>query len=163
MTERVLAIFCGTFGTKFLQYLLRLWNCKIETLQWTMEHAIRFLSIEGNGVQMLHMYDLPACELTSSYDHTLRSILDKHAPVQSGKALSVRPRIPWFDEELKELKIKRRKLERKMRKSKLDLDICAYRASCREYNSHLKDAKTKNYSHLIEDCTGDSRKLFQVV
>ena len=111
---------------------------------------------------MLYMYDLPACELTTSYDHTLRSILDKHAPVQS-KALSVRPRVLWFDEDQKELKIKRRKLERKMRKSKLHLDICAYRVACREYNSHRKDAKKKNYSHLIEECAGDSIKLFQEV
>ena len=107
---------------------------------------------------MLYMYDLPACELTTSCD-TLRSILDKHASVQS-KALSVRPRVLWFDED-KELKIKRRKLERKMRKSKLD--ISAYRVACREYNSHRKDAKKKNYSHLIEECAGDSIKLFQVV
>ena len=54
MIERVLAIstrtglldlsfflneissYCGTFGTK----LSRLWNCKIRTLYWTIEHAI---------------------------------------------------------------------------------------------------------------------------
>ena len=58
MIERVLAIstrtglldlsfflneissYCGTFGTKLLMLKSRLWNCKIRTLDWTIEHAI---------------------------------------------------------------------------------------------------------------------------
>ena len=70
MIERVLAIsirtglldliiflngissYCGTFGTKLLKS--RLWNCKIRTLDWTIEHAItEFLSIERNRARML--------------------------------------------------------------------------------------------------------------
>ena len=47
-------------------------------------------------------------DLAQSYDYTLSHILEKHAPIQK-KVVVVRPRIPWFNEELKRIKAKRRK------------------------------------------------------
>ena len=47
-------------------------------------------------------------DLAQSYDYTLSHILEKHAPIQK-KVVVVRPRIPWFSEELKRIKAKRRK------------------------------------------------------
>ena len=34
---------------------------------------------------------------------------------------------------------------------------------CDEYSLRLKDDKTKYYNELIQDCEGDSKKLFRVV
>ena len=43
--------------------------------------------------------ELAVADLATTYDRALRSIRDKHVPVQS-KMLLVRPRVPWFDKEL---------------------------------------------------------------
>ena len=74
-----------------------------------------------------------------------------------------RPRVPWFNDELRSLKSKRRKLEKRMRKSNLDSDIRAYRVACNQYCFRLNEAKKKHYGGLIEECAGDSKKLFGVV
>jgi hypothetical protein len=64
--------------------------------------------------------------MSKCYDITLRSILDKHAPLKS-KVMTVRTMVPWFNDSLKKLKAKRRKLERII-KSKLE---------CRNLNRNL--------------------------
>ena len=75
----------------------------------------------------------------------------------------VRPRIPWFNEELKRIKAKRRKLEKAMLRSKCQNDKEAYHRVRNWYTVSLKNAKRKYYSELIDQCSGDSRKLFKVV
>lgn len=101
-------------------------------------------------------------DLVECYDVTLSRILEKHAPLQR-RVVVVRPRVPWFNEELKHLKAKRRKLEKKMLKSKRRRDRDAYRSICNKYSAKLNNAKHKHYSELIDQCSGDSRKLFKVV
>jgi hypothetical protein len=101
-------------------------------------------------------------DLVQSYDETLSNILEKHAPVQR-KVIMERTKIPWFNNELKHLKVNRRKLERKMLKSNCECDKKLYRASCNKYSAKLKSAKRLYYSELIDQCSGDSRKLFKVV
>ena len=101
-------------------------------------------------------------ELAQCYDTTLLQILDKQAPVNT-KILTVRPRVPWFSMELKKLKISPRKLEKKMLKSRSQQDKDAFREVCNNYSMSLKDVKQRYYSDLIEECGGDTRKLFQVV
>ena len=72
--------------------------------------------------------------------------------------------IPWFSFELKKLKISRRKLEKKMLKSRSQQDKDAYReVVCNNYSMSLKNAKQRYYSDLTEECGDDTRKLFQVV
>lgn len=39
----------------------------------------------------------------------------------------------------------------------------AYREVCNNYTMFVKNAKQRYYSDLIEECGGDTRKLFQVV
>ena len=97
-------------------------------------------------------------DLVKHYDNTLSHILEKHAPLQR-KVVVVRPRVPWFSEELKRIKAKRRKLEKVMLRSNCQNDKDAYRQARNKYaaSSH------KYYSDLIDQCSGDSRKLFKVV
>ena len=59
-------------------------------------------------------------ELAEGYDRILNSILDAHAPLRR-KVIVTRPRVPWFNDELRSLKSKRRKLEKRMRKATLIL------------------------------------------
>ena len=48
-------------------------------------------------------------------------------------------------------------------KSRSQQDKDAYREVCNNYSMSLKNAKQRYYSDLIEECGGDTRKLFQVV
>ena len=50
--------------------------------------------------------------LAECYDATLASVIDKHAPFKS-KVIVEHPRVPWFNDEIKEAKRKRRKAEQK--------------------------------------------------
>ena len=101
-------------------------------------------------------------DLTKSYDYTLSHILEKHAPIQK-KVVVVKPRIPWFNEELKRIKAKRRKLEKAILRSKCQSDREAYHCVRNRYTASLYNAKRKYYSELIDQCSGDSQKLFKVV
>ena len=101
-------------------------------------------------------------ELVQCYDTTLSKILGKRAPVDT-KILTARPRVLWFSLELKKIKITRRKLEKKMLKSRSQQDKGAYREVCNNYSMLLKKVKQRYYSDLIEEHGGDARKLFQVV
>ena len=109
--------------------------------------------------------DLLAPDLVENYDLLMRAVADKHAPIQN-KLVIIRLRVPWYSDDfrrMKTVKTQRRRLERKMRKTKLLSDVSLYRKICDEYCLLLKDAKTKYYNKPIQDCEGDSKKLFHVV
>ena len=101
-------------------------------------------------------------ELAEGYDRILSSILGAHAPLRH-KVVVTRPMAPWYNDDLWRLTSNRRKLEKRMTKSNLDSDIRAYRTACNRYCFLLKEAKRKHYGGLIEDCAGDSKKLFSIV
>ena len=106
--------------------------------------------------------DLPVPDLVENYDLLMQAVTDKHAPIQN-KLVIIRPRVPWYSDDLRRMKNQRRRLERKMRKTKLPCDVSSYWKIRDEYFLLLKDAKTKYYTELILDCEGDSKELFRVV
>ena len=80
----------------------------------------------------------------------MASLLDKHAPLQR-KVTVIRPKLPWYTNILRELKAKRRKLERRMLLTGLPEDKMAYRNTRDEYTRLLSDTKTKYYTNLSEE------------
>jgi hypothetical protein len=96
-------------------------------------------------------------ELVETYNTQLSAIIDKHAPVQS-KTIILRPNTKWYTEELGTAKQDRRKSKRKMRKSKLTVDIQIYRVKC---NSVSKTNK-QYLSDKIEEIGNDSKQLFKL-
>ena len=93
---------------------------------------------------------------------TMASLLDKHAPLQR-KVTVIRPKLPWYTNILRELKAKRRKLERRMLLTGLPEDKTVYRNTRDEYTRLQSDTKTKYYADLIEESAGDTKKLFRIV
>ena len=75
----------------------------------------------------------------------------------------VRLTVPWFNKSFRVLKSKRRNLERKMLNSGLQSDTKNYRQVRNDYSVLLNDARFSHFSDLIEECAGDSKKLFTVV
>ena len=55
-------------------------------------------------------------ELVALFDNTLRSLLDRHAPVKHKNTTS-RPLVPWMNDDIKLAKGQRRKAERKLMES----------------------------------------------
>ena len=74
-----------------------------------------------------------------------------------------RPKIPWFNDDIKQLKRKRRRLEKKALKTDLPGDWRNYHKARNQYSALLKSARVDYYSNLIDQCAGDSCKLFCVV
>ncbi len=59
--------------------------------------------------------------LVDYYNNELKNILDRHAPMHN-KTVSLRNPSPWFSENIKPEKQKRHRLERKWRRSRLQVD-----------------------------------------
>ena len=100
--------------------------------------------------------------LSDCFNMTLTDILDKHAPLKT-RIMINRPKIPWFNDDIKQLKRKRRRLEKKALKTDLPGDWNNYHKVRNQYSALLKSARVNYYSNLIDQCAGDSRKLFPVV
>ena len=98
--------------------------------------------------------------MVSSYDSTLRTLLDVHAPEKT-REISLRPKAPWYTESLRRVKTEKRKAERKWLKSRLSVDKEALREKCRQYKRDLDDAKRDYYCEQISGC--DTRQMFRLV
>ena len=98
-------------------------------------------------------------DLVKCYNDTLKSALDRHAPVVN-KTVTKRPTVPWFTNDVKSAKLERRGAERKWRKTKLHSDFLTFRALKNHATIVMKWAR-KNYTSFIEENSHDQRKLFR--
>ena len=99
--------------------------------------------------------------LIDQYNETLRTILEKHAPLKS-KTVTLRPSNPWYNENITEAKKKRKRLERRWRKTRLQIDRDLFKAQRDLANSLINKAKSSYYKDKIVNCT-NSKELFDIV
>ena len=52
----------------------------------------------------------------------------------------MRPRVPWYTDDIRQAKNKRRKAERKWRSSKLEFDLAVFKRKCNAVNNLLNKA-----------------------
>ena len=97
--------------------------------------------------------------LSGCYDNTLRSLLDHYAPIKK-YTVTVRPAAPWYSDNIKQEKAKRRKLERCWRSTKLTIDRELYMKQCKSVNQLIHESKMKFYTNVIEENTNNQRVLF---
>ena len=100
--------------------------------------------------------------LSDCFNKTLTDILDKFAPLKT-RIMINRPKVPWFNDDIKQLKRQHRHLEKRAVKTDLPGDWNNYHKVRNQYSAFLKSARVNYYSNLIDQCAGDSRKLFRVV
>ena len=93
------------------------------------------------------------------FNKTLTDLLDKFVPLKKRTMIN-RPNVPWFNDDIKQLKCQRRRLEKR---ADLPGDWNNYHKVRNQYSAFLKSARVNYYSNLIDQCAGDSRKLFRVV
>ena len=100
-------------------------------------------------------------ELLSMYNTAMCGLVDEHAP-KITKYVSRRPRCPWYNDELHQMKLDKRRKEHKWHQTKLEVDHQEYRAKCKEYNQLLRMAKISflmNESLLVEKIKRRSSRL----
>ena len=105
--------------------------------------------------ELVHYQSEDLNAVVELYDNTLCSILDKHAPVKQRKVI-IRPSAPWYNQEVTLEKNKRRQLERKWRRSKLQCDREQYNYQC----SVANNLKTAYYREIIKEHSGNHKVLF---
>ena len=99
--------------------------------------------------------------LVACYNNTLKTTLDKHAPLKS-KTVTIRPSVPWFSEKIKEAKRQKRKAEDKWRSSKLDADFAVFKLRRNEATNLMKQVRREFYANLIEENDDNQGKLFNI-
>ncbi len=80
--------------------------------------------------------------LVQNYELVMRKLLDKHAPVKSRK-ITIRPNTQWYNSNIHDAKCERRRLERKWRRSKLDIDCNIYKQHQHLVKKLIENAKNQ--------------------
>ena len=75
--------------------------------------------------------------------------------------VTLRSNSAWYDDELREKKPKKCRLERKYRSFGLEVFSQLFKEACKDYNVTIEYAKLKYYKNLIEN--SDGTKLFKIV
>ena len=99
--------------------------------------------------------------LVACYQETLKTALDKHAPLRT-KTVNARSCVPWFNDKIREAKRHRRKAEKKWRTSKLDIDFVVFKRKRNEATNLMKQARREFYANLIEENKDNQGKLFKI-
>ena len=97
--------------------------------------------------------------LVTSYNETLTSLLDKHAPLRS-RTVITRPRVPWLTDEIRESKRLRRRAERKWRSSGLEADFANFKLIKNRTTHVMNKARRDFYTDFINKNSDNQRKLF---
>ena len=96
-------------------------------------------------------------EMLGKFDSSILNVLDSHAPSVQ-RTRSIRPRPPWFDEEISDARRKRRQRERKWLKSKNVIDHDAYVEQNKATTKLIQRAKENYYQEQLE--TSNSKNMF---
>ena len=101
-------------------------------------------------------------ELTTIYNKTLTSVLDKHAPAKK-KMVTIRASQPWFSDQIHKAKRDKRAAERRWRNTALTVHKEIYLNARTHYNCLLDAAKTSYYHDKITQSGRDLKALHRVM
>ena len=100
-------------------------------------------------------------EFAECFNTTLSRLLEVHAPLIT-KTIITRPCVPWFSDEIKEIKKRRRKAEKLWRRTKKDSDLMHFKSIKNEANHLMKQAKPDFYTNLVNENSHNQKKLYAV-
>jgi len=94
------------------------------------------------------------------FNNVSLNVLDKYAPSTTRSRL-VRPRPPWYTDQIRSEKREQRRLERKWKKSRHDDDRDAYRKQHTHYNKTLEASKKQYYNEKLSGA--GPKETFQTI
>ena len=100
-------------------------------------------------------------EVVRLYNTVLLELLDKHAPLKS-HPVAQRPTQPWMSDDILKAKRIRRRWER-LTRSGLTVFREKHKESCEHVKDLIRKAKADYFINKINECSGDQKKLFQIV
>ena len=106
-------------------------------------------------------HDAPASDMATAYNSGLLEIIDRLAPLCT-KTVTLRPHAPWYTDELRDEKRRRRSAERLWLSSLLEVHRQMYRSQYVAYNRMLIATKETYYSGKIANCGSDAKQLFNI-
>ena len=101
-------------------------------------------------------------DLVDSYNSTLTTLLDKHAPLKT-KTIRAKPPNPWFTPALAKLKYARRHLEKIWLRTKSSHNLKLLHTATNTYHSAIIHAKQVFNSSLISSSSSNPRKLWNSI
>ena len=99
-------------------------------------------------------------ELVSCYSSTLSSLMDKHAPLQFRNVVN-RPRIPWFNDIIRDAIKASRKAERKWRRTKSVSHLADFKQKKNYATLLMNRTRCTYYSEFINENSVDQERLFR--
>jgi len=102
-------------------------------------------------------------EFVDRLESAVVDILDELAPVRLGNRPQGRKSARWLSDEAIAAKRLRRRLERRWKSTRAEIDRVAYREACRKANSLINATRNQHrYQHIME-LNGDSRRTWSAV
>ena len=101
-------------------------------------------------------------QVVDRYNTVLRELLNQHAPLKT-LIVAHRPTVPWVNDGILEAKRVRRRWERLDRNSGLTVYRQQHKDSCERVKDMIRKAKAEYFVNKIDECSGDQKKLFQIV
>ena len=95
------------------------------------------------------------------YSNTLSGILDSHAPSKT-RIITLRPDTSWYNADIRNGKQIRRQLEKKWRKSRLEIDRQLFCQQKQKVIALIKRAKRNHYSDLFTAHAKNQKQVFQL-
>ena len=98
--------------------------------------------------------------LVEHFEDKLKLCLDKHAPLEQKEYVS-RRKFPWYNEEIRTQKVRRR--ERIWKRYKTLDTLKALKIERNKYKYMLENSKVSVLSKKIDECGRDSKKLYKLI
>ena len=99
--------------------------------------------------------------LVDQYDSTLSSLTDHHAP-EITRTVTIRHHTPWYNDEIREERKERRRLERAMRKTKTNESEDAYKTQRNKVEKLCTSTKTTFYQNILKN-NSDPKCMYKVL
>ena len=115
-----------------------------------------------NDLEVSDIINGPIDDMVDELESKLLQVLDKHAPEKT-KMVTVRHRLPWYTDEIKEQKRRICRRERVWQKFKLESNWIALREERTQYRLMLKEARKTTWAEKIKDCGTDAKKLYTLI
>lgn len=101
--------------------------------------------------------------LLDTYDTSIRSLLDKHAPIVNKRSGRRSPSQPWFTDSVRSARQACRQAESQYRSTHSSSDHSLFKTLRNQYHRLIFSAKKAYYSYLVQSSSGNPRQQWNTI